>query len=180
MRATESVGPVRHAQRGFGYLLLLFALAALGLLLAGTGQTWHTAAQREKEAELLFIGHQFRDAIAKYYAAGGAAFQYPRELRDLVDDDRSPVTRHFLRRIYLDPMSGKDDWQLIKTDDGLIIGVASSSVATPIKKANFNQDDAAFENKQCYCDWVFFYQPRRDGSVRQPLPALDGTLLNTP
>ncbi|PZO12632.1 MAG: hypothetical protein DCF26_18575 [Burkholderiales bacterium] len=51
-------------QRGFGYLMVLFAIAAMGITLAGAGEVWRTAALREKEAQLLFVGHQFRLALA--------------------------------------------------------------------------------------------------------------------
>jgi type II secretory pathway pseudopilin PulG len=145
-------------QRGFTYVGLLVAVAILGIMLAGAGSLWSFAARREKEAELLFIGHQFRNAIARYYAAGG--FRYPRELQDLLDDDRSAVPRHFVRRIYRDPMTGEADWQVIRAADGGVMGIASSSKAKPIKQANFDLFDAGFKDKDCYCDWEFLYDPR--------------------
>ena len=39
-------------QRGYTYLLLLFVVAALGLVAAEAGVVWQTAAKREREAEL--------------------------------------------------------------------------------------------------------------------------------
>ena len=48
------------SQRGFSYLIILFSVAIAAGGLAGTGIVWHTALQREKERELLFIGEQFR------------------------------------------------------------------------------------------------------------------------
>ena len=51
-------------QKGFTYLMTLFALAMMGLLLSGAGQVWHTTSTREKEADLLFIGNQFRQMPA--------------------------------------------------------------------------------------------------------------------
>jgi len=154
--------------RGFTYIGILVAVAILGVSLAAAGTLWSFSAKRDKEAELLFIGHQFRNAIARYRAAGGGAFLLPKELTDLVDDDRSPVPRHFLRKIYRDPMTGKDDWTLIRTNDGRIIGVASSSIATPIKKKNFDLDDALFEDKECYCDWQFVSVIRFNRAARTP------------
>jgi type II secretory pathway pseudopilin PulG len=146
---------------GFTYIALLIAVAILGIALSAVGSLWSFTAQREREIELIFIGHQFRNAIARYYLAGGAGFQYPRELQDLVDDDRSPEGRHFLRRIYRDPMTGAADWQIIRSNDGGVIGVASSSRARPIKRANFDREDAVFDGLECYCDWQFTYDPRR-------------------
>src|SRR5687767_15501109 len=54
-------------QAGFTYLAALFMAAALGAGLVAVGETWSHARQREKEAELLWIGEQFRQAIALYY-----------------------------------------------------------------------------------------------------------------
>jgi type II secretory pathway pseudopilin PulG len=143
---------------GFTYIGLLVAVAILGVMLAAAGSLWSFAAQREKEQELLFIGHQFRQAIGRYYVAGG--FRYPRELADLLDDNRSAVPRHFIRQIYRDPMTGEADWQIIRAADGGVMGIASSSKATTIKRANFGLFDMGFKDKECYCDWQFLYDPR--------------------
>ncbi|RTL51413.1 MAG: type II secretion system protein, partial [Rhodocyclaceae bacterium] len=58
--------------RGFTYVMLLFAVALSGVLLAAAGQLWHTNVQREKEADLLFAGRQIRQAIESYYQEEGA------------------------------------------------------------------------------------------------------------
>jgi len=143
----------RRAQRGFTYLGLLFAVAVLGITLASVGVVWSTQARREREAELLWIGDQYRNAIAQYRNYGG---QLPQALADLVQDPRVPLPRRFLRRLYADPMTGQVDWQLITLPGGTgIIGVASSSQDKPIKQANFGAADAQFADAQCYCDWKF-------------------------
>ncbi len=55
------------SQRGFTYLVVLFAVALIGLALAGTATVWTTAAKRMREQELLWVGGQFRLAIQRYY-----------------------------------------------------------------------------------------------------------------
>ena len=50
----------RLRQRGFTYLTVLFVVAILAGGLALVGEVWHTRRAREKEAELLFIGNQYR------------------------------------------------------------------------------------------------------------------------
>ena len=159
---------MRPNQRGFTYIGILIAVVLLGIASSAAATLWSFAARREREAELLFIGHQFRRAIAQYYSAPGSNFQYPRELRDLVEDNRAPQARRFLRKIYPDPMTGRADWQLIRTSDGAIAGVASNSPATPIKQGNFTYADAAFEKAACYCDWQFIYEPRLDRHRQSP------------
>jgi len=141
-------------QRGFGYILVLFAVAALGLLAAGAGQVWHTTAQREKEADLLFIGNQFRQAIRSYYdSTPGETKQYPARLQDLLEDNRFPMPRRHLRKLYRDPMTGSTEWGLVKTGDR-IIGVRSLSDSKPFKQV-FNQRDEALSGKLHYNEWIF-------------------------
>ena len=144
---------------GFTYIGLLIAVAIMGIMLSAAGTVWSITSQREKEAELIFIGHQVRGAISRYYSAGG--FRYPPELADLVSDERSAVPRHFLRQIYRDPMTGQADWQIIRAADGGVMGIASSSKAKTLKRANFELLEAGFEDMECYCDWQFLYEPRR-------------------
>jgi len=139
---------------GFTYLGLLFAVVILGFALSTVGVVWSTQIRRDREAELLFVGDQIRAAIGRYYAAGAV---YPLALKDLLADNRAPQARHFLRRLYPDPMTGNPDWQLILGAGGGIIGVASSSQDKPIKVANFSDADADFKDTQCYCDWKFVY-----------------------
>ena len=145
---------VRRASRGFTYLTVLFIVAILGGGLALVGEMWETAAQREKEAELLFIGHQFRSAILRYYLSGPQR-QYPRALEDLLKDARVPETRRYLRRVYADPMTGKAEWGLVKAPDGGILGVYSLSEEATFKRANFKRRDAAFADAIKYSDWKF-------------------------
>jgi type II secretory pathway pseudopilin PulG len=135
----------------------------MGIMLAAAGTLWSVTSKREKEVELIFIGHQVRGAISRYYAAGG--FRYPPELADLVSDQRSAVPRHFLRQIYRDPMTGQADWQIIRAADGGVMGIASSSKEKAMKRANFEPLEAGFKDLECYCDWQFLYEPRR-GRVR--------------
>src|SRR6202035_5978600 len=114
------------AAAGFTYIGLLIAVVILGIGLSAVGTVWHTQAQREREQELLFIGREFRTAIAAYYRAG--AHQYPQDISDLLEDKRWPEPRHFLRRLYFDPMTGAQDWTIVRSDLlGGITGIASSS-----------------------------------------------------
>jgi type II secretory pathway pseudopilin PulG len=144
-------------QQGFTYLTLLFALAILSGGLALAGEVWETSARREKEAELLQVGNEYRKAIERYVLSGNK--QYPRNLSDLVKDPRQPGTVRHLRKLYPDPVTGKDEWGLVKAPDGGIAGVYSLSDATPLKVAGFAVRDASFEGKAKYADWQFIYAP---------------------
>jgi type II secretory pathway pseudopilin PulG len=149
---------------GFTYLGILIALALVSLSLAAAGTVWSVQKQRQREQQLLWVGQQFRDAIARYHSATPLNLhQYPRALEELVEDRRGPAVRRHLRRIYADPLTGAMDWDLVRTPEGAIIGVASLSMDTPRKRAHFDEVDAAFEGARCYCDWRFVYLPGLQG-----------------
>lgn len=121
--------------RGFTYLGLLFALALGGVALAAIGERWQLAAQREREAELLFRGSEIRVALERYAAATAAgAPPQPQTLQDLVHDTRGPAPRHWLRRLYVDPFSGSADWRLLRNAEGGITGVASSAQRPALRR----------------------------------------------
>jgi type II secretory pathway pseudopilin PulG len=147
-------------QGGFTYLALLIAVAVGGAVLASIGELTSHAQQREKEAELLFVGQQYREAIHAYYErAPGGAKRYPRKLEDMLADSRYPTAQRYLRRPYPDPMTGKTEWGLVAAPDGGIMGVYSLSEVQPVKTGGFGQLDPSFVDATRYADWRFFYRP---------------------
>ena len=148
-------------------MTLLLIIAAMGAVLGLSAEVWHTAAQREKERELLFVGNQFRKAIGAYYLSH--AKTYPPCLEKLLDDsstcletslkDSSKSPKRYLRRIYRDPITGKDQWGLVKRTDGGIVGVHSLSEDAPIKIAGFELANSSFDGAVKYSDWIFAYSP---------------------
>jgi type II secretory pathway pseudopilin PulG len=146
----------RARQAGFTYLALLLAVAIMGVWLGATASVYHLSVQREKEQELLFIGNQFRQALERYSAStSGGARRLPLRLEDLLLDERLVAKRRHLRRIYVDPMTGKDEWGLVLGAGGQIVGVHSLSTDEPIKKAGFDARDQNFSDKTRYAEWVF-------------------------
>jgi len=164
---------------GFTYLTVLFVVAFMGVGLALTGEVWHTAAAREKEAELLYVGHQYRKAIERYFLSGPR--QYPRTLDALLKDPRKPGAERYLRRLYPDPLTGKDEWGIVKAPDGGVMGVYSVSEEQPLKSANFRLRDREFEGAAKYADWKFVYTPAAQAAAKpgaKPAPA--GAAAPTP
>ena len=152
-------------QHGFTYIGLLAAVVVMGLLLTMASRVWTTTVQREREAQLLWVGHAYRSAIGSYYRHGG---QYPETLQQLLQDDRSPVPLRHLRQLYPDPMTGETDWTLVPAPIGQrIMGVASRSPATPIKRKGFEFVDVGFDEAASYAAWQFVFWPR----FGAPLPA---------
>lgn len=156
MTGRHEIRTVSARMRGFGYIGLLILVAMMSAALAGAGEVWHTAQQREKERELLFAGGQFRRAIAQYYAnTPGKARRYPLHLEELLRDPRHPGVMRHLRKIYLDPMTGKAEWGLVTGPGGEIYGVYSRSQDAPLKQAGFRLAEKDFEGKTKYSEWVF-------------------------
>jgi len=154
----RSLSPI--SQKGFTYLALLIAVAVGGGVLAAVGELTSHAQQREKEAELLFAGHQYRQAIAAYYErAPGGAKRYPQKLEDMLEDARHVTPQHYLRKLYPDPVTGKAEWGLIEAPSGGIMGVYSLAELPPIKSGGFSREDQSFADAARYADWKFFYAP---------------------
>jgi type II secretory pathway pseudopilin PulG len=147
-------------EAGFTYLTILFVIALMGTGLALAGEVWHTVALREKEVELLHVGNQYRKAIERYY---------PRALGDLLKDPRKPGVERHLRRLYMDPLTGSDEWGIVKAPDGGVMGVYSRSEAAPIKVAGFRPAQQGFENAKQYSDWKFIFTPAAQAA--KPIPA---------
>jgi type II secretory pathway pseudopilin PulG len=163
---------VNPREAGFTYLTVLFAIAFMGLGLALTGEVWQTALAREREAELLYVGNQYRRAIERYYLSGPR--QFPRALEDLLKDPRKAGTERYLRKLYLDPLTGKSEWGMIKAPDGGIMGVYSLSEDSPKKVANFAFPNTEFEGAAKYSDWKFLYNPAsQQAPIPQQLPVAD-------
>lgn len=154
-------GKLGRKQGGFTYLTVLFAIAVAGVMLAKTGIDWGQAGQREKERELLFVGNQYRRAIALYYLrTPGAVKRYPAKLEDLLTDTRYNPPQHYLRNLYRDPVTNQQQWGIITALEGGIMGVHSLSDEPPIKTTNFSYQDREFEGAVKYSDWKFVFAPQ--------------------
>jgi len=155
-------------QEGFTYIALMIGVAIIGGVLAAIGELSSHAQQREKEAELLFAGHQIREAIGAYYERSpGGAKAYPKTLEDLLEDKRMPVVQRYLRKVYRDPITGKSEWGVVEGPGGGIMGVYSQSKARPFKSGNFPRGDESFGDAKSYMEWKFTHSPLGLG-VPQP------------
>lgn len=147
----------RTPARGFTYLGLLILLAILGLV-AAAGLKYGTLLQRAAaEEELLEIGAQFSEALRSYAAATPQGQpQQPPSLKELLKDPRYPNPRRHLRKIFVDPVTGKAEWGLVYLGDKVgVIGVYSLSTARPLKIANFDIRFQNMENRERHSDWKF-------------------------
>ena len=155
------IGNLQKRQSGFTYITILFVIAVAGVMLAKTGIDWSQSGQREKERELLFVGNQYRQAIALYYErTPGAIKRYPTKQEDLLADSRYNPAPHYLRKLYRDPITNQKQWGIIIAPEGGIMGVQSLSERRPIKTANFDYANRSFEGAASYASWTFIYVPQ--------------------
>jgi type II secretory pathway pseudopilin PulG len=167
----------RGRSRGAALLLTMFLVAVIGILLTVAGRVWHTEMQRDREAELLWVGSAYARAIAGYYAASPAPLlQYPEKLNQLLLDVRQPNTVRHLRRLYRDPITGSTEWGLLKDASGHITGVYSLAKGEPLKQAGFAKAQEKFNGAKTYADWKFIAEAGQ-GAAGAAAGAVPGAIV---
>ena len=144
-------------QAGFTYVGLVVVVAILGLVGAATVKVDSLLRRAAAERELLEIGAAYSEALRSYAAATPRGQPTaPPSLRELLRDPRFPGTRRHLRKIFVDPITGKDEWGILYQGDKVgVLAVYSLSQAQPLKQANFDARFQHFENKEHLADWKF-------------------------
>ena len=94
-------GETVHNQRDDGYAMaaLIIGISVMAIVMTAAMPVWKHAAQREKEAELVFRGEQYVHAIGLFQRKYANAF--PPTVDVLVE-------QKFLRKKYKDPITGED------------------------------------------------------------------------
>jgi hypothetical protein len=68
-----------------------------------------------------------------------------------------PGVRRHLRKIFVDPLTGKAEWGVVYLGDGTtgVVAVHSLSTAKPLKVANFDSRFAGLDNADTISAWRF-------------------------
>jgi general secretion pathway protein G len=126
MRRVSPVRVDRQGERGFTLVELIVTVAILSILASAAVPIARFQVKRQNERELRRDLWEMRDAIDHYKdAADQHAFQtkvdtqnYPPDLETLVKgEDVQGKKVKFLRRIPVDPMTGKAEWGLRSMQD---------------------------------------------------------------
>jgi type II secretory pathway pseudopilin PulG len=96
----------RSGQNGYILLAVLFLVVMVLIALAAAAPKVAADIERDREVELMHRGLQYRRAIQLYYRKFGS---YPPNMDVLEKVNQI----RFLRKRYLDPVTGKDEWHLI-------------------------------------------------------------------
>jgi hypothetical protein len=155
----------RSARSGFVLIGVVFLTFVVSITLVALARLWEADAQHDKERELLWSGRQLGKALASYaMATPEGESTLPRTLDQLLLDSRvEPPLRH-LRKLPIDPMTGTFEWGTVRSADGTIMAVHSTSHMKPLAPDGFWPEERAFANAKEYSHWIF-------GPVARP-PAL--------
>lgn len=117
-------GRARGRRRESGYAMagLLVAIGVMGVVMSLVLPVWTQAAQREREAELIFRGEQYVRAIELYQRQYVGA--YPSDLDTLVEQG-------FLRRLYRDPMTDHGEFRAVYENEADEFGLDAGDIDQP-------------------------------------------------
>lgn len=145
------------------YLIALLSLAIVASSGVNSYISYKEFTAREREVELLEIGTAYAKAIKSYYyASPGSSGHFPKSLDDLLEDKRSVKMQRHLRKRLLDPITSSNEWGLIMTRDGEIMGVYSLSNKKPFKTTGFPDAQRAFSEASSYQDWKFEFTGKKE------------------
>jgi type II secretory pathway pseudopilin PulG len=107
MKSAPTRRPRRPAEEGYILLAVIFMLALLMISLAVAAPKVAKEIQRDREVETMHRGKQYMHAIKLYYKKFGA---FPPNIDALVKTSEI----RYLRKKYIDPTTGKDEWKPIR------------------------------------------------------------------
>jgi len=116
--AVTRVGASCRREAGFALLLVYLMAAMIAIAMYMELPRVAMESERNKEQLLIERGEQYKRAIQIFVRKNG---RYPAKIEDLEDTNNV----RYLRRRYIDPMTGKDDWRIIHCGPG---GILTDSV----------------------------------------------------
>ena len=171
-------------QAGFTYLGLIIFVAIVGLVGAATLKVGSLLQRAAAEEELLEIGAAYSAALDSYAAATPrGATPYPPSIKELLKDPRFPGVRRHLRKVFVDPLTGKAEWGIEYLGGGEvgIVAIHSLSEAQPLKIANFDSRFRGLDGKEKISQWRFTASERSLAPAGPaPAPAQPGTTAPPP
>lgn len=101
-------------ERGYTLAGALTLIAVFSILMALAIESWTWVKRRDNEAELIFRGKEYAEAIARYQLKYGT---YPPDMETL-------YKLKFIRRLYTDPMTKSGKWKVLHPESLVQLGLA--------------------------------------------------------
>jgi hypothetical protein len=98
-------------ERGYALLTVLLMAALIAFYVYAQLPRVAFESERDKEQTLIDRGEQYKRAIQLYV---NAVKKYPQKIEDLENTN----DKRYLRKRYIDPYTGKDEWRLIHVNAG--------------------------------------------------------------
>ncbi|MFQ5348828.1 MAG: Tfp pilus assembly protein FimT/FimU [Thermoanaerobaculia bacterium] len=95
-------------------MALIVIVAVMNILVAASLPYWSQVMKRDREAELVFRGLQYAEAIRVFQLRFN---RLPNTLDELIE-----VNPRSIRRLWKDPMSDSGEWELIRAQAGRAAG----------------------------------------------------------
>src|SRR5437868_825984 len=113
----------RRSSHGFTYVALLMVIALIGFAASASVSVGSVVARRDAELQLLVIGMEYQRALRSYAGVPAdlttpSLGRGPRMLEELLRDPRAPGIRRHLRQLYPDPLTGLNEWGLVRDAQG--------------------------------------------------------------
>lgn len=192
------LGPARRGrEQGYTLVIVVMAIAIMSIMMGVAIQTVDFQMRREREAELIFRGEQYVEAIRLFRMKYG---RYPMRLQEIWEANPRVVRKH-----WKDPITDSDDWGLIFLGQGgRRIGPQNPLGQTPQPTQTVtygggqsSEDDSSpfgstgrdgekigpiigvhskscdesikvYEGRTTYCEWQFVFREDRGGRTNIP------------
>ncbi len=164
----------RSGEAGFTLIAMMVMLAILSIMMGVAVQTVTFQMKREKEAELIFRGNQYVEAIRIYKVKYG---RFPMSLKEIWK-----AKPRVIRKKWKDPMTDSLNWGLVYLDTGTKVRLPGATPTpapspTPAVGTGFGQPTGrlgpiigvysrsreksikVYNGRRRYCDWKFEYKP---------------------
>ena len=157
---------------GFVLAILMMAVFVLALSLTIAIPVWETEFRREREAELVFRGRQYVEAIRIFQLKNPGRF--PSSLEELKESI-------CIRQLYKDPVSKSGDWDVILNQAGASANPAEQILVAPAAALSSLQNPVIlgvvsssqeksirfYENQGTYNHWLFYlgHDPKKQPRI---------------
>jgi len=184
---------------GYTLVIVVLVIALMSILMAVAVQTVDFQMRREREAELIFRGEQYVEAIRLYRMKYG---RYPMRMKEIWEANPRVV-----RKQWKDPITDSENWGLIflgqegrrigaenplggtpsptqtvtyegsgldrgERDDGGMTGPDGEKIGPIVGVHSTSCDDSIkiYEGRTTYCEWQFVFREVRRGETGRPPP----------